>query len=130
MHIDDDQFAKWTKVAITLLPPRFREALDNIAIDVESTPSPQTKRKIGLRRGQVLFGLYVGVPLTQRDTNYGVGGAIPDKIVLYKENIERFCRTPEEVRDQLVDTLFHEVGHYFDMNEAQLREIEFPGSED
>ena len=124
MDIEDELFAEWVKEAVELLPRRFRDALQNIAIDIEDIPARGTLRRTrGPRRG-LLLGLYTGVPLTDRSGYYGAYGEIPDKIILYKRNIERVASTHEEVREEVALTLLHEVGHYFGMTEAQLAEIE------
>jgi predicted Zn-dependent protease with MMP-like domain len=110
--------------AIELLPKQFREALENIAIDVEELPTREALRKSRIPRGDLLLGLYSGTPLTKRGPYYGEGGALPDKITLYKRNLELICDTPDEVRREVAETLLHEVGHYFGLTERQLRELE------
>jgi len=124
VHIDDDVFAEWVSEAVELLPRRFRDALHNIAIDIEDRPTEETKRRVRIPRRSLLLGVYTGVPLTARTHQYGAYGNLPDKIVLYKRNIESVARTHEEVRQQVALTLLHEVGHYFGMTEAQLAEVE------
>ena len=124
MQIDPRQFDQWVQDAIRMLPKRFAEALDNIAIDVEAYPTVEVRRRVGLGRGQMLLGLYTGVPLTERTHQYGLYGTVPDKIILYKRYIELAAGTPEEVRREVAMTLLHEIGHYFGMTEAQLRDVE------
>lgn len=124
MKIDDRDFEQWVQDAIRFLPRKFADALDNIAIDVEPYPSVAVRRRIALGRGQMLLGLYTGVPLTERTHNYAAYGSVPDKITLYKRYIEMAAGTPEEVRREVAMTLLHEVGHYFGMTEDQLRDIE------
>jgi predicted Zn-dependent protease with MMP-like domain len=124
LHIDDDVFAEWVSEAVELLPRRFRDALQNITVDVEDLPSRDTLRKTRTRRGDLLLGLYVGVPLTERSHEYGAYGDLPDRIVLYKRSIEDVADTHEEVREEVALTLLHEVGHYFGMTEDQLTEFE------
>ena len=77
-----------------------------------------------LGRGQMLLGLYTGVPLTSRTHQYAAYGTVPDKITLYKRYIEMASATPDEVRYEVAMTLLHEIGHYFGMTEDQLRQIE------
>ena len=124
MQIDDEQFEQWVQDAIRLLPRKFADALRNIAVDVEPYPPVKVRRELGLRRGQMLLGLYTGVPLTERTHQYGAFGAVPDRIVLYKRTIEMVVNTPGEVRREVALTLLHEVGHYFGMTEEQLRGYE------
>jgi len=124
VEITDAQFEQWTREAMRLLPKKFADAIENIAIDVEAYPSMKVRKRLGLGRGQLLLGLYTGVPLTERTHQYGVFGTVPDKIVLYKRNIELVADTPQDVRVQVAETLLHEVGHYFGMTEEQLRVLE------
>ena len=85
-----------------------------------STAMARAERR-GLRSKRTLLGLYQGIPLTQRGSYYGMAPVIPDTITLYRKNIEAICRTDDEVRRQIVDTLIHEIGHYFGMNEDEIR---------
>jgi predicted Zn-dependent protease with MMP-like domain len=124
VHIDDDLFAAWVSEAVELLPQRFRDALHNIAMDIEDKPAREVRHRVKIPRRSLLLGLYTGVPLTARTHQYGAYGNLPDKIVLYKRNIECVAQTHEEVRQQVARTLLHEVGHYFGMTEARLAEVE------
>ena len=47
----------------------------------------------------------------------------PDYIVLYQKNIEAVCSTEGEVREQIRRTVIHELGHYFGMDEDQLKGV-------
>jgi predicted Zn-dependent protease with MMP-like domain len=62
--------------------------------------------------------------LRYRGSSYG--NVPPDVIVIYQETIESICRTDEEVRDQVRETVLHEVGHYFGLDEMRLRDNASP----
>jgi len=47
----------------------------------------------------------------------------PDHIVLYQKNIESVCSNEAEVREQIRLTVIHELGHYFGMDENQLKDV-------
>ncbi len=47
----------------------------------------------------------------------------PDHIVLYQKNIEAVCSSEAEVREQIRLTVMHELGHYFGMDENQLKDV-------
>jgi predicted Zn-dependent protease with MMP-like domain len=102
------------------LPKIFGEKIDNVHIVVEGSPSPETMKNTGSGKGSLL-GLYQGIPLTQRGSWYGMAPTIPDTITLYKDNIEAVCRTENELHDRIEEVLLHEIGHYFGMNEVQVR---------
>ena len=72
------------------LPADIRRLMDNVQITVEDWPTASTLRSVGLRPEQLLFGLYQGVPQTQRTSHYGL--VLPDKITIFQGAIERVCR--------------------------------------
>jgi len=115
------QFDQIIVEALQQLPAQFREALDNLDIEVQWRPSPQELRRAGVRRGQTLFGIYLGVPLPQRSSAYNL--ALPDKIVIYQEPHELACMTEEELVEQVRKTLLHEIGHYLGIDEERLRDL-------
>jgi predicted Zn-dependent protease with MMP-like domain len=112
--MDHKRFEDLVDQALGQLPKVFREKLKNIAIIVEDSPPQESEP------GTLLLGLYHGVPLTERSTFFA---APPDRIFLYQKNIEAVCRTDEQIRRQVRETLLHEVGHYFGMTEDELRSV-------
>jgi predicted Zn-dependent protease with MMP-like domain len=107
------------------LPERFREAIENVAVVVEDYPDLETIRKMRLRTKHDLLGLYQGVPLTHRGSWYGTSATVPDRISLYQQNIESVSRSPEELQDKVYEVLVHEIGHYFGMDEDEIRAAGF-----
>ena len=103
------------------LPRRFKKKIANISVEVEDHPSPELLSDMGIRSG-TLFGLYQGVPLTKRGWNYG--NMLPDRIVIYQRTIESVAASPEEIEKIVLDTVIHEIGHYFGFSDKELREIE------
>jgi predicted Zn-dependent protease with MMP-like domain len=108
------RFEKLVEQSLELLPEVFRSKLTNIVIIVEDVPPEETEP------GTLLLGLFHGVPRTEKSVFYA---APPDRIFLYQKNIEAVCRSDEEIRRQVRLTLLHELGHYFGLNEAELRGI-------
>ena len=115
-----EHFEELVERALERLPDQFTNRIDNVRIVVEDYPSEETAGGRKLRR-ESLLGLYQGVPLPQRNTWYGTAPTAPDTITLFQKNIERICGTDAEVERQVAVTLFHELGHYFGMNEAEVR---------
>jgi predicted Zn-dependent protease with MMP-like domain len=111
--MDRRRFEELVEQALERLPPAFREKLTNVAIIVEDLPPREPE-------GGLLLGLFHGIPQTEKSVFYS---APPDRIYLYQKNIEAVCRTEGEIRRQVRDTLLHEVGHYFGLNEQELRDI-------
>jgi predicted Zn-dependent protease with MMP-like domain len=108
--VDPDEFEQMVGKAMDSLPPEFAHLIKNVAVLVEHGPGP---------RG--LLGLYQGVPLTSRTTNYA--GVLPDRITIYQQAICAICDTEAQVVEQVRRTVIHEVGHYFGISDERLREL-------
>jgi predicted Zn-dependent protease with MMP-like domain len=114
-------FEKLVERALQRLPRRFKKKLGNIFIEVEPAPDPDLLRDMGISSG-TLFGLYQGVPLTEREWNFG--NVLPDRIVIYQRPIEAEARSSAEMEEIVMDTVMHEIGHYFGFDDASLYAIE------
>ena len=119
--MDKTEFEAIAQEVFDSLPEAFRHNIENVHIVVEEIPGLHTMRKTGIRSGSMLLGLYEGIPLNKRGTAYGMYPAIPDKITLYKQNIESVAGRDEEVRAKIREVLIHEIAHYFGMNEEEVR---------
>jgi predicted Zn-dependent protease with MMP-like domain len=115
-------FERHLSDALATIPKRFREAMRNIAIVVEDEPSPTLLHEMEIDPPDTLFGLYQGVPLTERRWDYG--NSLPDRIVLYQGPHEREARDDEDLVGSIGETLIHEIGHYFGLSEEEIEEIE------
>jgi predicted Zn-dependent protease with MMP-like domain len=114
-------FEQIVENALRRLPRRFKNKIKNISIEVEEHPSRATLEDMGIEQG-TLLGLYQGVPLTAREWNYG--NMLPDRIVIYQQPIEQSARSPEEIEEIVLDTVIHEIGHYFGFDDEALTAIE------
>ena len=114
-------FEKLVQHALQRLPRKFSKRLKNISIEVEDNPSPEILADMGIEHG-TLFGLYQGIPLPERDWNFG--NVLPDRIVIYQRPIEAAARSSEEIEEIVLDTVMHEIGHYFGFDDDELYEIE------
>ena len=115
-----EQFVKVVEGALDSLPREFRSRIRNVAVLVEDLPPNQSGAQSGQQR-KLLLGLFHGVPTTKKSVFHLPTG--PDQIVLYQKNIEAVCVSEAEVREQIRLTVIHELGHYFGMDENQLRDI-------
>ena len=120
MTMDRPAFEKLVQQSLRRLPRRFKKKLENISVEVEDRPSAELLRDMGITSG-TLFGLYQGVPLTQREWNYG--NVLPDRIVIYQRPIESAAASPGEIEEIVLDTVMHEVGHYFGFSDDELYEM-------
>jgi predicted Zn-dependent protease with MMP-like domain len=108
--------------AVSRLPRRFRERLDNIAVVVEDWADEATLTEMGIEPPDTLYGLYRGTDLTRRDSTYGA--VLPDVVTIYQGPIEEDCETAAEMETLVQDTVVHEIGHYFGLDDERLEELE------
>jgi predicted Zn-dependent protease with MMP-like domain len=120
--MDQDAFEMAVERAFERLPDRFRNAIENVGVFIEEYPSDELVASLKLRSKHDLFGLYQGIPLTARGTWYGMTPVPPDKITLYRRNIESASRSDRDIEQRILEVLMHEIGHYFGMTEKEIRE--------
>jgi predicted Zn-dependent protease with MMP-like domain len=119
--VSQEQFEKLVEDGINAIPKPFIDKIDNIAFLVEDEPSQEQRRQLGLRCNQTLFGLYEGVPLPQR---MGAVKIMPDKITIFKKPIEHYAHNLDDVKKQVIHTVWHEVAHYFGLDHDRIHELE------
>ena len=115
-----EEFVNVAEEALGALPEEFRSRIKNVAILVEDFPPNQLPPQPG-QQMRLVLGIFHGVPATNKsvfDVSMG-----PAHIVLYRKNIEAVCSSESEVRQQIRQTLMHELGHYFGMTEEQLKDV-------
>lgn len=117
-----DEFDAMVAEAFTRIPARFRRRMKNVALMVEAEPTQGQLARGRVPRGGTLLGLYEGRPLTQRSVFESF--AMPDRIVIFQGPHERLARSAAHLAQLVADTVWHEVAHYFGMNEAQVRAAE------
>jgi len=110
------------EAGVAAIPERFLRKLDNVAVVVEDEPAPAQIRKLNLRRGWTLFGLYEGVPQISRGSHYG--SVLPDKITIFQKPIEQAARDVKDIKEIVKNTVWHEIAHHFGMNENEVRRLE------
>ena len=98
-------------VRLDLIPEELARAMDNVVILVEDR-DPENP---------TLLGLYHGVALTERTSQYG--GVLPDTITIYREAILDICRDEEDVVEEVAITVVHEIAHHFGIDDARLHEL-------
>lgn len=119
-----ENFEQIVDTVLENLPLEFAVKLDNVAITVEKWPTPADLKSIKAHPGTLLFGLYRGVPQTQRG-NYSA--ALPDKIVVFASPILIVSKDADDAKRRIRQTVLHEIGHHFGMSEQQIRKAEKEG---
>ena len=112
VEISDDDFERMVGEVYDALPDDMVRGLENVAILIENQPPGQWPR---------LYGLYSGRPLKTRGV-YGYG-ELPDRITLFKNNMQARSEDLDALRARVRITLVHEIGHYFGLDDARLREL-------
>ena len=125
--MEQEHFIRLVEEVLESLPGEFRERLHNLAVFVEDRPPLPKKSRRDAGKGapdkprRLVLGVYQGRPVTQRSVFDLPTG--PDRIVLYQKNIEAVCSNEAEIRHEVRQTVLHELGHYFGMNEDQLKDV-------
>jgi predicted Zn-dependent protease with MMP-like domain len=107
-----DRFDQLVSEALDTIPPELAALMDNVAVFVEDEPPPDEPD---------LLGWYEGTPLTQRD--WGYGGVLPDRIVIFRGPTLRMCGTEDQVVDEVHVTVVHEIAHHFGIDDDRLHEL-------
>src|SRR3990167_11025638 len=105
VNLPDQEFEALIEEGVGAIPQEFRELM-----------------KTGLRPGVALFGLYEGVPQISRGAGYS--GVLPDKITIFKQAILSACSTAAQVREQVKETVWHELAHHFGSSEQRVRKAQ------
>jgi predicted Zn-dependent protease with MMP-like domain len=116
-----DEFERMVSDAYDELPQSFKERIENVAIVVEDWPDLRTMQLAGVSQRAGLLGLYHGVPLTERTSDYGL--VAPDKISIYRFPITMRASTSNELRGLVRQVLLHEIAHYFGIDDDRLHEL-------
>ena len=111
-----ERFAKIVAEVLDTLPEQFRSRIQNVAVLVEDAPRGQRRLPKTL-----LLGLFHGTPATKKSVFQLPAG--PDHVILYQRNIEAICSSEAEIREQIRRTVIHELGHYFGLDEEQLKDV-------
>jgi len=121
MRISRREFEDAVEQALEKIPEMFRTQLTNMAIAVEDRPSRDLLQEMGVPPDETLFGVFTGVPLTERSP---VDPPLyPDVILIFREPLMAACRSREELEQEIAITVVHEVAHYLGMREEDLEDL-------
>lgn len=115
------EFEEIVALCFESLPEIFKTNIDNVQFSVEDYPTRDHLAKIKHASKYSLLGLYEGVPRKFRGVGYGMSAMVPDRITLFQKNIESVSRDEVDMRSKIREVLMHEIGHYFGMNEEEIR---------
>jgi len=116
------QFEALVDKALRKLPKKFKDRIANIAVVVEDWADDETLEEMGIEPPDTLYGLYRGIDLTRRDSSYG--NVMPDVITIYQGPIEEDAIDEREMAEIVRETVVHELGHYFGLDDETMHRIE------
>ncbi|HVL80607.1 MAG TPA: metallopeptidase family protein [Actinomycetota bacterium] len=119
--VSHEEFEVLVAEALDSLPEPFASHLDNVEVVVADEPSSEELEEAGVEPGASLFGLYQGIPQTERGAGYTF--VMPDKITIYRLPIVAACGDRDEVRDEVAVTVVHEIAHHFGISDERLEEL-------
>jgi predicted Zn-dependent protease with MMP-like domain len=120
--VNRKEFERIVEKAMERLPRKFKEKIKNVLVVVEDWPDDQTLEEMGIEPPDTLYGLYRGIDLTQRDSGYG--NVLPDTVTIYQGPIEEDCDDEREMAQLVRETVIHEIGHYFGLDDETMHRIE------
>lgn len=118
-ELTPEVFARLVQRAIADLPPVYAKLMDTIAVVVEEEPSREVLEELEMDGEEELLGLYQGQSLTD-ESFFKEGGTQPARISLYRGPILRQCESPEEVVQEVYDTVVHELGHHVGLDDDEM----------
>ena len=113
IQMTDDDFDALVSDALDEVPGELLDLLDNVVFLVEDEAPAAVPD---------LLGLYEGIPQTERDAGWGLGN-LPDTIRLFRGPLTRMCEDREDLREEVVITVVHEIAHFFGIDDDRLHEL-------
>ncbi len=120
MRLSRRQFEKLAEAAVLRLPGDVLSWLDNVEIMVEDWPTKQQMKEMEIEDRRDLLGLYLGTPLIERESGFP---SLPDRIILYQGPIEAAGESDVGIKEEIKNTILHEVAHHFGMGEDKLEDL-------
>jgi predicted Zn-dependent protease with MMP-like domain len=115
--VSNSRFEALVSEALDQIPAELGDVMENVVVIVEEWPTPDQLEEHG-----PLFGLYEGTDLTQRSPlSYSL--VMPDRITIFSGPISEACETEDELFDEILDTVIHEVAHHFGIDDDRLDEL-------
>ena len=116
------EFERIVEEAVKSLPEAFRSRIENVVIRVAESPNRRQSRTQDVKGHEPsLYGLYEGIPKTERSVDDTFQQ--PDRITIFKRAIERDHKSRPAMVKCIQETVLHELGHYFGLDDSQLDEL-------
>jgi len=118
----DAEFLKLVDAGIDALPEHVRAHMGNVAIVIADEPSDLQRKENSIGFNDILFGLYEGIPQTERGLSEEI--LLPDKITIFKNAVLETYESPQDIATCVANTVWHEVAHHFGMDEDEVEQEE------
>lgn len=122
LSISDKEFENLIGEQLDTLPEKYVKGLSNVLITFEDDPTPEQRDELKLHCNQTLFGLYQGIPRTQRNASYHM--VVPDRITLFKNPILGYVHDIDSLKEQIRHTLWHEIAHHYGLDHERIHALE------
>ncbi|MBA2487637.1 MAG: metallopeptidase family protein [Nitrospira sp.] len=119
LSVTEPEFQELVQRALDSLPDEYARLISSVAVVVEDEPSPDLLADLEMEEDEDLLGLYQGLSIDQ-ESFFQTGGQLPAKISIYRGPILRLCRTRKEVVQEVRDTVVHEIGHHFGLDDDEM----------
>ena len=116
------KFQRLVLEAVDSLPEHIKERMDNVDVVVDDWPSREDLEHAGIQDPYQLFGIYHGLPLTER-SQYDM--VLPDRIAIFRCSLEAACDTEANLADEIRITVLHEIAHHFGIDEVALKQTDY-----
>ena len=111
VEVSDEVFDECVNRALDTIPDELVGLIDNCVVLVEDAPPP----------GEDLFGVYDGIPLTERGFDYS--GVLPDRILIFRAPHKQACDSIDELVEEIHITVVHEIAHHFGIDDEELHQL-------
>lgn len=114
------RFERLVERALARIPPPFSDVLDEVAIVIADEPTAEELKENGMGPDEFLYGLYEGVPRTEWGADWT---ALPNRITLFRLPLEEDYPDPDDLEDEVRETVIHELAHHLGIDDERLREL-------
>jgi predicted Zn-dependent protease with MMP-like domain len=118
--MSDREFERLVREALEMIPKEFLDHMDNVQLIIEEEPSDELRADLSIPDDETLFGLYDGVPLTERTSD---DATLPDRITIFRGPLLDEFPKPDRLRREVARTVIHEIAHHFGIDEDRLAEL-------
>ena len=119
VHLSTSEFERLAREALASLPEEFKRCVPGMELRIQDYPEDDLMVEWGLRPPHYPFGMYDGPSIAETT---GSRRRLEGTLVLYQRPLEEWCRSRNELFDQIERTVYHELGHRLGFEEDDMPE--------